>query len=120
MSKTIQQKVHQQHRKWQSDREAWLIDLDEWRKELRTAFADLRDVEDGLRDSLNGLEVHADALWEEGQRLRGHELALGKETRAGERKRTDRQWGRRSITGRRRSTSAWSRPTRASRSIITP
>jgi len=92
MSRTIQQKLHAQHRAWQSDHEAWLIDINEWKKELRTALADLREVEDMLRDSLDGLEVHADALWEEWQRLRAHELALGKEVMAGERKKTDKQW----------------------------
>lgn len=37
MSKTIQQKMHAQHRRRQSDSETWRADVDEWKKELRAA-----------------------------------------------------------------------------------
>jgi len=92
MSKTIQEKMHNQHRRWQNDHETWRVDIDEWRKELREAQAALAEVEGVLRDSLDALAVHADAIWDSEQHQRAHELTLYNETIAGARKKTDKQW----------------------------
>ena len=94
MSKTIQQKMHEQHRRWQSDSDAWRSDIDEWNKELRVALGDLREVEDMLRDSLDALGVHADSMWESEQRRHAHELALREEVKSGTEKKTDKAWAR--------------------------
>jgi hypothetical protein len=94
MSKTIQQKMHKQHRQWQSDSDTWRSDIDEWNKELRTALGDLREVEDMLRDSLDSLAVHADNVWESEQRRCAHELALREEAKTGVEKKTDKAWAR--------------------------
>ena len=94
MSKTIQQKMHEQHRRWQSDCDAWRSDIDEWNKELRVALGGLREVEDMLRDSLDALGVHADSMWESEQRRHAHELALREEVKSGAEKKTDKAWAR--------------------------
>ena len=94
MSKTIQQKLHEQHRRWQSDSDTWRSDIDEWNKELRVALGDLREVEDMLRDSLDALAVHADSVWESEQRRHAHELALREEAKAGAEKKTDKAWAK--------------------------
>lgn len=83
MSKTIQQKMHEEHRKWQRDHSAWLEDLDTWKKELRVALSDLFEVEEMLRDYLDALDVHADAIWQSRQRIQAHELVLSTEIKAG-------------------------------------
>jgi hypothetical protein len=83
MSKTIQQKMHEQHRKWQRDHTTWLENLDAWKKELRVALSDLFEVEDMLRDYLDVLDVHADAIWQSRQRIQAHELVLSTEIKAG-------------------------------------
>jgi len=94
MSKTIQQKMHAQHRQWQSDSETWRSDIDEWNKELRVALGDLREVEDMLRDSLDALAVHADSVWESEQRRGAHELALREEIQTGVKRKTDKAWAK--------------------------
>jgi hypothetical protein len=94
MSKTIQQKMHKQHRQWQSDSETWRSDIDEWNKELRMALGDLREVEDMLRDSLDALAYHADSVWESEQRRCAHELALREEAMSGAEKKTDKAWAK--------------------------
>ena len=94
MSKTIQQKMHAQHRQWQSDSETWRSDIDEWKKELRVALGDLREVEDMLRDSLDALAAHADSVWESEQRRCSHELELREEFISGTAKKTDKAWGK--------------------------
>ena len=94
MSKTIQQKMHAQHRQWQSDSDSWRSDIDEWKKELRTALGDLREVEDMLRDSLDALAVHADGVWENEQRRCAHELELREEAKTGAKKKTDKAWAK--------------------------
>jgi len=94
MSKTIQQKMHAQHRQWQSDSDTWRSDIDEWKKELRTALADLREVEDMLRDSLDALALHADSVWENEQRRCAHELDLREEAKSGVEKKTDKGWAK--------------------------
>ncbi len=94
MSKTIQQKMHAQHRQWQSDSETWRSDVDEWNKELRVALGDLREVEDMLRDSLDALAAHADGVWESEQRRCAHELALREEAKSGAGKKTDKGWAK--------------------------
>jgi hypothetical protein len=83
MSKTIQQKMHEEHRKWQRDHTAWLEDLDAWKKDLRVALGELFEVEDMLRDYLDALDVHADAIWQSRQRIQAHELVLSTEMKAG-------------------------------------
>jgi hypothetical protein len=92
MSKSIQERLHRQHRQWQDDTVAWRSDIDTWRGELRTAQAALAEVQDMLRDSLEALEVHADTVWESEQRAHAHELTLYQETLSGERHKTDKQW----------------------------
>lgn len=94
MSKTIQQKMHEQHRRWQSDSDSWRSDIDEWNKELRVALGDLREVEDMLRDSLDALAAHADSVWESEQRRHAHELALQEEVKSGVEKKTDKGWAK--------------------------
>ncbi len=94
MSKTIQQKMHEQHRRWQSDGDAWRSDISEWNKQLRVALGDLREVEDMLRDALDALGVHADSVWEGEQRRHAHELALREEVKSGTEKKTDKAWAR--------------------------
>jgi hypothetical protein len=94
MSKTIQQKMHEQHSRWQSDSDTWRADVDEWNTELRTALRDLREVEDVLRDALDALAVHADSLWEAEQQRCAHELALRAEAVSGAKKKTDKAWAK--------------------------
>ncbi len=91
MSKSEQQKMHQQHVKWQSDNEAWLADIDEWKKELNAALKELSEVETVMRDSFDALESHANTVWESQQQIRAHELVLSGESKVGENK-TDRDW----------------------------
>lgn len=90
MSKSIQEKLHRQHRQWQGDYETWRADIDAWRRELRSAQAALADVEEALRDLLDAMEVHADVVWENEQRARAHELALSQEAMTGETRKTDK------------------------------
>ncbi len=85
MSKTIQQKMHDEHRRWARDHSGWLEDLDRWKKELRGALSDLLEVEDMLRDYMDALDVHADAIWQSRQRIQAHELVLSAEIKAGAR-----------------------------------
>jgi len=92
MSKSIQEKLHHQHRAWQDDQVAWRMDIDAWRGELRTAQAALAEAQDVLRGSLEALEIHADAVWESEQRARAHELTLCQETMSGQPRKTDKQW----------------------------
>lgn len=92
MSKSIQGKMHEQHRRWRNDQDAWRIDIEEWKKELREASRTLADIGGMLRESFDAIEAHADAVWQEEQRTHGHELSLCQESMAGERKKTDRQW----------------------------
>ena len=92
MSKSLQEKLHRQHRQWQDDHVAWRADLDAWRGELRAAQAALEEVQNTLRDSLDALEVHADTVWESEQRARAHELALCQEAMTGQPRKTDKQW----------------------------
>lgn len=94
MSKTIQQKMHAQHRRWQSEAETWRADIDEWNQELRAALSDLREVEDMLRDALEALAVHADGVWESEQRRGAHELELRQEVVSGATRKTDKAWAR--------------------------
>jgi len=94
MSKTSQQKMHEQHRRWQSDSDTWRSDIDEWNKELRAALGDLREVEDMLRDALDALAVHADSVWENEQRRCAHELELQEEVKSGVEKKTDKTWAK--------------------------
>ncbi len=91
MSNSIQQKMHQQHVKWQSDNETWLADIDEWRKELNTALTELSEVETVMRDSLDALESHASTIWENQQRNQAHELVISEELRSGENS-TNKDW----------------------------
>lgn len=92
MSKTIQEKMHAEHRRWQSDVAIWRFDDGQWRKELRAASAALDTIKDTLRDALDALDAHADAVWEEEQHIHAHELSLCQESMAGQRKKTDKQW----------------------------
>jgi hypothetical protein len=93
MSKSIQEKLHHQHRQWQDDHVAWRMDIDAWRGELRTAQAALVEAQEMLRASSEALEIHADAVWESEQRARAHELTLCQETMGGKPRKTDKQWG---------------------------
>lgn len=45
-----------------------------------------------LREAREAFEVHRDAVWEEEQRIHGHELSLCQEAMEGQRKKTDTQW----------------------------
>jgi hypothetical protein len=92
MSKSIQEKLHRQHRAWQDDQVTWRMDIDAWRRELRTAQAALAEAQDVLRGSLEALEIHADAVWESEQRARAHELTLCQEAVSGNPRKTDKQW----------------------------
>ena len=91
MSKSIQQKMHEQHAVWQRDHEAWLADTDQWKKQLQGISADLSEVEVALRDALDAIEAHADAVWDNQQRLKAHELTISEESKAGANK-TDKEW----------------------------
>ena len=91
MSESIQQKMHQEHVKWQSDNEAWLADIEEWKKELNTALTELGEAETVMRDSLDALESHANTIWENKQRNQAHELVLSDESRSHENK-TSKDW----------------------------
>ncbi len=91
MSKTIQQKMHEQHIRWQREHETWLADIDKWKKQVHAALSDLADVQGFLRDSADALEDHANTIWESQQRLTAHELAVSEEARLGEHK-TDKAW----------------------------
>jgi hypothetical protein len=92
MSKSIQEKLHRQHRQWHDDHVTWRMDIDAWRGELRTAQAALVEAQDVLRETLNALEVHADAVWDGEQRARAHELTLCQEALGGKPRKTDKQW----------------------------
>lgn len=91
MSKTIHQKMHEQHVNWRHDYETWSADIDQWKKELQGALTDLSEIESALRDSLNALDAHADTIWGNRQQLKAHEAIIGEETRMGENK-TDKDW----------------------------
>jgi hypothetical protein len=91
MSKTVQQKLHEQHSHWRTDLAAWRFDNAEWRKQLREALVALDDLQDVVRAAIDALETHADDVWEEEQRIRAHELALYEEALDGKRKQTDKQ-----------------------------
>jgi predicted nucleic acid-binding Zn-ribbon protein len=91
MSKTIHQKMHEQHVKWQRDYETWSADIDQWKKELQGALTDLSEAESALHDSLNALDSHAETNWENQQQLKAHEAVVSEEARMGESK-TDRDW----------------------------
>lgn len=91
MSKTIHEKIHEQHQRWRADLEAWQSDVTAWKQEFEAALADLREIEGMLKDSLDGLGVHGDAVWEALQRVQAHEQVIDEESRLGE-NRTDREW----------------------------
>jgi hypothetical protein len=91
MSKSVFQKMHEQHGQWQQDHETWLADINEWKKELHTALAGLTDIEAFLRDSLDALESHTNTVWEAQQRVKAHELILSEESRITANK-TDKDW----------------------------
>jgi hypothetical protein len=92
MSKSLQERLHRQHRQWQDDHVAWRADIAAWRSELRAALAALVELESTLRSSLDALEIHADAVWESEQRARAHELTLCQEAMTGTARKTDKQW----------------------------
>ena len=91
MSKTKQQKMHEQHVGWQRDYEAWLADVDEWKKHIQGALSDLDEVQTAFRDSVDAIEAHADIVWDNQQRLKAHELTISKESKLGANK-TDKEW----------------------------
>lgn len=91
MSKTIQQKMHEQHEQWRRDYETWLADIDQWRKELQVGLIDIGAVDEALRRSRAAIDDHANTIWENQQRLMGHELVLSEEARLGSSK-TDKEW----------------------------
>ena len=91
MSKTVHQKMHQQHVAWGKAVEAWQVDIGHWKTGLREALRDLDVIREAMQDSLTALEHHADSVWEHQQRLRAHEAVLGAEARAASNQ-TDRDW----------------------------
>lgn len=91
MSKSTQQKMHQQHAVWKQDYDTWMADVDVWKKEIKHALSDLDDIEAMLLDCLEAAQTHCDNVWENRQRLKAHEMTLGKESRLNENK-TDQQW----------------------------
>jgi hypothetical protein len=91
MSKTIHQKMHDQHGKWQDDLETWRLDIQLWKKELHGAIGNLATIDHAMRDALTALGNHADALWEHQQRLHAHECIVSQEVREGSSE-TDREW----------------------------
>ena len=91
MSKTIHQKMHEQHSEWQSDLQTWQADIELWKKELQAAVNDIATIDAALRDSLTALESHADTVWEHQQRIKAHEGVIGQESREGANK-TDKAW----------------------------
>jgi len=52
---------------------------------------DLSEVEIALRDSLDAIEAHANAVWDNQQRLQAHELAISEESKTAANK-TDKEW----------------------------
>lgn len=120
MSKPIQQKMHEQHRKWRRDHETWQADIDEWRKELKAALADIAEVETTLRNSLDAIHDRADAIWEDEQRVRAHERVIGAEAMAGAHK-TDREWAavhRRQAAAHERAAAAHARIKKYQRTVV--
>ena len=91
MSKSTQQKMHEQHTVWHRDYETWMADVDVWKNEIKRALSDLDDVEAMLLDCLEAAQTHSDKVWENRQRLKAHELAIGTESKLNENK-TDQQW----------------------------
>jgi hypothetical protein len=91
MSKTIHQKMHEQHVQWASDLETWVKDIDIWKRELQDAIQQISTINGMLGDALTALENHADAVWEEQQRVRAHEGVIGQEARQASSK-TDHDW----------------------------
>jgi predicted nuclease with TOPRIM domain len=92
MSRSIQEKLHRQHREWRSDCAAWRADLEAWRTELRAAQTELAEIEEVLRGSLEALEAHGDEVWEGEQRIRAHESMLSQEVTTGATRKTDKHW----------------------------
>ena len=90
MAKTLHQRMHEQHTKWQIEHDAWMADIDRWKRDLQQALSDLKEVEEMLYDSLDALEFHARRLWENQQRVRAHEAILAEEARHDARK-TDKE-----------------------------
>ncbi len=91
MSKTIHQKMHEQHLEWDKDLESWRLDLDHWKQELQDAIRDLNTIREAMSDSLTALESHGDTLWEHQQRLKAHDGVVGQEAREGANQ-TDKEW----------------------------
>ena len=91
MSKSIHQKMHEEHVRWQNDLEAWQADIDQWKKALKKSVDDVATINDALSDALTALENYADSVWEHAQRLKAHEGIVSQEARAGENA-TDKEW----------------------------
>ena len=91
MSKTIHQKMHQQHVQWASDLETWVQDIDLWKKEIQEAISQLSTVNSMLGDALTALENHADTVWEQQQQLKAHEGVISQEAMQASNK-TDKDW----------------------------
>ncbi|MGD2075242.1 MAG: hypothetical protein PVI91_00855 [Gammaproteobacteria bacterium] len=94
MSKTVQQKMHEQHLQWDRDTQTWRSDIEQWKSELQAAVRDLDTIAEAMRDSLLALENHGDTVWEHVQRLKAHELVVDEEAKEGA-NRTDREWATR-------------------------
>lgn len=91
MSKTVHQKMHQQHVEWGKAVDAWQVDIQHWKTGLQEALRDLDAIREAMQDSLNALEHHGDSVWEHQQRLKAHEAVLCAEAKAAS-SQTDRDW----------------------------
>jgi hypothetical protein len=91
MSKTVHQKMHEEHLHWDRDAQTWRSDVEQWKRELEDAVRDLDTIGEAMRDSLLALDNHADAVWDHVQRLKAHEPILDEEVKEGA-NRTDESW----------------------------
>jgi hypothetical protein len=91
MSKTVHQKMHQQHVEWDKAAETWQGDISHWKKGLEAALLDLDAIREAMQDSLIALGHHADSVWEHQQRLKAHEAVVCEEAKAASNQ-TDKAW----------------------------
>lgn len=91
MSKSVHQKMHEQHLEWGKATDTWQVDIDHWKKGLQAALQDLDTIREAVQSSLTALEHHAESVWEHQQRLKAHEAVVCEEAKAASNQ-TDKDW----------------------------
>lgn len=76
MTTETPEKMHADHRRWESALSQWNDDLAEWDKELVQASQALRDAGAALDAHAAGVDAHARLMRREGQEVEDHEHLL--------------------------------------------